>query len=147
MVSKEIIQGRMENIDFMRRTGIQVVAIERGYGRAVMPLKGNENHVASMYIGALTTLAEAGAAVCVSTFLDFDKYFPVVRNIDVDFLKPAMSDVSAEYRLDDVQIEETNQMLSATGRGEYLADFPLLDTTGLEVARARVTITLLSRRD
>jgi len=70
---KNIIQERLENIAFMRRTGMQVMEASRGFGSTLMPLAGNENHVGGMYMGALTTLAEAGAAVSVSTFLDVER--------------------------------------------------------------------------
>jgi hypothetical protein len=146
-VTRKVVQSRMEGIAFMARTGIYADEVSRGFGRAVMPLSGNENHVGSMYIGALSVLAEAGAAICGSTFIDYERYFPVVRNMQLEFLKPARSSVSAEYRLAENRIAELLSSLDANGRAEYTAELPMLDEAGVTVARASATITILQRRD
>lgn len=146
-VTRDVVQGRMDSIGFMARTGIRAEAVSPGYGKAIMPLAGNENHVGSMYIGALSVLAEAGAAICGSTIIDYDRYFPIVRNIKLKFLKPANSNVSAEYRLDDTKIAALRYQLEQDGRAEYTAEMPLLDQRGLTVATASATITILERRD
>ena len=143
---KEIIQGRLENIAFMQRTGMQVVEARRGYGKVVMPLAGNENHIGAMYMGALSTLAEAGAATSVSTFVDFERYFPVITRIEIDFLKPALSDVSAEYGLTEEQIDALNAELEQAGRCTYVAELPLVDDRGQVSAQAKVTVKVLSHQ-
>ncbi len=104
-VTREVVQQRMESIEFMRRTGIRADEVSYGFGRAVLPLKGNDNHFKSMYMGAYGVLAEAGAATCVSTLFDFEKHFPVVRSIQMDFLRPAYTDLSSEYRLQQSEID------------------------------------------
>ena len=141
---ENLIQGQMDNIAFMRRTGIQAVEVSRGYGKSRMPLAGNENHVGAMYMGALATLAEAGAAVAISTVLDFERYFPVITRMDLEFLKPALTDVTAEYRLDEQRIAELHAELEAKTRCEYTADVPLTDDAGQIVATAKVTVKVLS---
>ena len=146
-VTLEVVQSRMNSIEFMRRTGVVAEEVSYGFGRARMPLKGNENHVGGMYIGALSVLAEAGAAICGSTMTDFDRFFPVVRNMNLSFLKPAYSDVTAEYRLSDLEQKELLGALEETGRAEYTASLDLLDEAGVVVATAESTITILTRRD
>ena len=134
----------MDNIAFMQRTGIRAMEVERGFGKSLMPLAGNENHVGAMYMGALSTLAEAGAAVAISTVLDFEKYFPVITRLDLQFLKPATSDVTAEYRLTEERIAELHAELAANGRCAYTAEMPLEDAGSQVVARALVTVKVLS---
>jgi acyl-coenzyme A thioesterase PaaI-like protein len=141
-----MIQRQMDSIPFMQRTGVRAVEVSRGFGRSLMPLAGNENHVGSMYMGALTTLAEAGAAVAISTVLDFERYFPVITRVDVEFLKPAMSDVTAEYRLSEQRIAELHTELEAHGRCAYTAELPLQDMNGQTVANATLTVKVLSHR-
>jgi len=145
-VTREVVQGRMDSIEFMARTGIRAEAVRPGYGKAVMPLAGNENHVGSMYIGALSVLAEAGAAICGSTIIDYERYFPIVRNMNLEFLRPANSNVSAEYLLDDTEIANLQDELEQGGRAEYTARLSLLDEEGTKVATASATITILERR-
>lgn len=145
-VTREIVQQRMESIEFMRRTGIRADEVSYGFGRAVLPLKGNDNHFNSMYMGAYGVLAEAGAATCVSTIIDFEQFFPVVRSIQMDFLRPAYTDLSAEYRLPQSEIDRILEELAQHGRSEYIADIELIDTEGTVCSKASVTITLLSWR-
>ena len=142
----ETIQANASAIPFIARAGLRVLEVRRGYGRAVIPLAGNENHVGSMYMGALATLAEAGAAVSVSTVLDFERFFPVITRLELDFLKPAMSDVSADYSLSEAQISDLLEELEANTRCEYVAEVPMTDEEGLLVARAHVTVKVLSHR-
>ena len=141
-----IIQGRINAIAFMQRTGVKVLEVRRGYGRVVMPLAGNENHINSLYIGAFSVLAEAGSVIPASSFLDAEKYYPVVKKMDLDFIKPACSDVYATYELSGEQITALEAGLEAQGKAEYIADLPLTDEDGQVVARARATIKLLSHR-
>ena len=50
-------------IPFAGRAGFVVEVIGEGYLRARIPLKGNRNHMGSMYAGALFTLAEIPGGV------------------------------------------------------------------------------------
>jgi hypothetical protein len=145
-IDTETIQGRINAIAFMRRSGVRVLEVRRGYGRAVMPLAGNENHINSMYIAAFSVLAEAGAVIPGSSFLDAEKYYPVVKKMDLDFLKPAFSDVFAAHELAGPQIEALEADLQAMGKAEYIADLSLVDEGGQVVAKAAVTVKLLSHR-
>ena len=143
---ENLIQQQMDNIAFMQRTGIRAVEVTPGYGKSLMPLAGNENHVGAMYMGALSTLAEAGAAVAISTVLDFERYFPVITRLDVEFLKPATTDVTAAYRLSEETIAALHAELDARGRCEYTAEVPMEDETGQTVAVATVTVKVLSHQ-
>ena len=47
-----------EKIDFVKRSGLKAEVLEPGRVCLRMPLQGNQNHIGSMYAGALFTLAE-----------------------------------------------------------------------------------------
>ena len=58
-----------------------------------------------MYTGALFTLAEIpGGAIILSAF-DMKKYFPTLAKSEIKFVKPATTDVTAELRLSESQLE------------------------------------------
>lgn len=140
----ETVQTEKYRIPFVERTGMRPLEKRDGYVNMLMPLAGNENHVGVMYMGAFTVLAEAAAATPAIDFLDKKRYFPIVKDLYVDFRKPAASDVSAEYSLDAEMIATLQADLERKGSAGYLAEFPLKDTYGINVAEARVTIKLLS---
>lgn len=131
-------------VEFVERTGLDRLETGRGYARLRMPLAGNENHVDVMYLGAFTVLAEAAAAIPGISILDTERFFPIVKDIRVDFHRPAASDVFAAYRLEEGQIDALLADLERKGSATYLAEFPMHDAEGLHVATGRVTMKLLS---
>lgn len=131
-------------VEFVERTGLDRLETGRGYAKLRMPLAGNENHVDVMYMGAFTVLAEAVAAIPGISFLDTARFFPILKDIYVNFHRPAASDVFAEYRLSEDQIRALLIDLEEKGRATYIAEFPMHDADGTHVATGRVTVKLLS---
>ncbi|WP_164089219.1 PaaI family thioesterase [Sphingorhabdus sp. YGSMI21] len=132
------------NVPFVERTGLRYLEDSYGYARLLMPLAGNENHVGVLYMGAYTVLAEAVAALPGISFLDTERHFPILKDIYVDFHSPAASDVTAEYRLSDEEIEGLLADLERKGSATYIAEFPMHDADGAHVATGKVTVKLLS---
>jgi acyl-coenzyme A thioesterase PaaI-like protein len=121
---------------FVERMGVRLDAIEPGYCRMTAPLEGNGNHIGTMYAGALFTLAELpGGAVFLSTF-DASRYYPIVKGMDIRFLKPARTDVSVEVRISTEQVTEIEAAAAAAGKADYSWDCELVDTDGVVVARS-----------
>lgn len=131
-------------VEFVERTGLKRLEESHGYANLLMPLAGNENHVGVLYMGAYTVLAEAVAAIPGISLIDPARFFPILKDIYVDFHKPAASDVTAEYRLDEGQIEQLLADLERKGSAGYIAEFPMHDADGIHVATGRVTVKLLS---
>lgn len=131
-------------VEFVERTGMRRLEQRRGFARLLMPLAGNENHVDVMYLGAYTVLAEAVAAVPGISILDTSRYFPIIKDIYVDFHRSAASDVTAEYGLTDQEIEGLLADLDRKGSAGYQAEFPMHDADGTHVATGRVTVKLLT---
>jgi len=131
-------------VEFVERTGMKRLKESRGHARLLMPLAGNENHVGVLYMGAYTVLAEAVAAIPGISILDTVRFFPILKDIYVDFHKPAASDITAEFTLDEEQIEDLLADLERKGSAGYVAEFPMHDTGGVHVATGRVTVKLLS---
>ena len=138
------VQKGSYRVEFVERTGLKRLEQGRGYAKLVMPLAGNENHVGVMYMGAFTVLAEAVAAIPGISVLDTERFFPIIKDLYVDFHKPAASDVTAEYRLDEDALEGLLADLEDKGSAGYVAEFPMLDENGVHVATGRVTVKLLS---
>ncbi len=131
-------------VAFVERTGLKAIAEGRGHANLLMPLAGNENHVGVLYMGAYTVLAEAVAALPGISLLDVERHFPILKEIYVDFHKPAASDVTAEYRLSEQVIETLLADLERKGSATYIAEFPMHDAEDTHVATGRVTVKLLT---
>lgn len=131
-------------VEFVERTGLELVDTGRGHARYRMPLAGNENHVGVLYMGAFTVLAEATAAIPGISILDTARFYPIIKDIAVAFHKMAASDVFAEFRLDEPALQALIADLERKGSATYLAEFPMHDAGGIHVATGKVTVKLLS---
>lgn len=107
-------------VPFAVRNGFRVELMERGYIRASIPLKGNRNHVGTLYAGAMFVLAEIPGGVLALFDLGSD-YVPILTELTMRYDKLARSDLSVEFRLD----EEERQRLMSTADQEGKAYFTL----------------------
>lgn len=123
-----------QGIAFVQRAGLVVEALERGRVVCRMPFAGNGNHIGTMYAGALFTLAEIpGGALFLSSF-DTRRYYPVVKALDLKFLKPAKGDIRVEARLDEARIAAIEAEAASAGKAEFRLDLELRDAAGTVVA-------------
>lgn len=140
----EIADKPVYRVPFVERTGMQRIEERRGHSKLLMPLAANANHVDVMYLGAFCVLAEAVAAGPGISILDTARFFPIIKDIAVDFHRMAASDVSAEYTLSEEEIDRLIAELETKGSATYAAEVPMHDADGVLVATGRVTVKLLS---
>ena len=123
-----------KGIPFAGRTEVEVLELEPGYVKMRMPLEPNINHVGTMYAGALFTLAELpGGAIFLSTF-DASKFFPLIKGMEIKFLKPATTDIVVEVRLSPEQAKTIQDEANTHGKANYGWDCELKDDDGQVVA-------------
>jgi hypothetical protein len=135
---------RTYRVPMVERTGMRRLHESRGHSKLLMPLEGNANHVDVMYLGAFCILAEAAAAGPGISILDTARFFPIVKDIAVDFHRMAASDVTGEFSLGEDEIAGLLADLERKGSASYAAQVPMHDADGALVATGRVTIKLLS---
>jgi acyl-coenzyme A thioesterase PaaI-like protein len=133
-VAKKMLEG---GIKFVANSGLRVVELRRGYVKCLMPFTGNGNHIGTMYAGALFTLAEIpGGALFLSSF-DASKFYPIVKELDLRFLKPAKGDVTVEIALDDIHIASLSAQAAEKGKAEFILEGQLKAADGSIVAQSR----------
>lgn len=126
-----------QGIKFVERSGLRVLELRRGAVKVLMPFKDNGNHIGTMYAGALFTGAEIpGGALFLSSF-DTARYFPIVKEMTLKFLKPARSDVSVEISLNETRIAELQDLADREGKAEFVLEGELKDAAGVVVAVSR----------
>lgn len=119
-----------QGIAFVGRTGVKVLAMERGHVKMTMPLEPNLNHVGTMYAGALFTLAELpGGAIFLTTF-DVGKFYPIIKGMDIKFVKPATTDVTVEVHLDLNEAAKIQEKANEAGKADYDWECELKDANG-----------------
>lgn len=119
-----------EGIAFVARSKVKVLAMEPGYVKMLMPLEPNLNHVGTMYAGALFTLAELpGGAIFLTTF-DVGRFYPIIKGMEIKFVKPATTDVTVEVKLDLDEAAKIQAAANEAGKADYDWDCEVKDADG-----------------
>lgn len=137
--AEKLTRGNWDTIPFLERTGIVVDHAERGLVRLRMPFEPNVNHVGMMYAGALFTLAEVPGGTIFLTSFDAKKYYPIVKDLQIRFRRPATTDITVEVRISDDEIARITAEADANGKADYGWECELKDETGEVVAISRNT--------
>jgi acyl-coenzyme A thioesterase PaaI-like protein len=131
-VAAEYIEKGVEGI---RRTGIQVLAMRDRYVKILMPLEGNVNHVGIMYAGSLFTIGECMGGAIYGAAFDVQRFFPIVKEVTIQFRRPAVTDVTLELEMSEEEANKIQQEAEEAGKADFTLDLELKDTAGETVCR------------
>ena len=130
-------KGLWATIPFLERTGIVVEHAERGFVRLRMPFEPNVNHVGMMYAGALFTLAEVPGGALFTTTFDGKRFYPLVKDLQIRFRRPATTDITVEVRMTDEEAERIAVEADREGKADYSWESDLIDARGEVVALSK----------
>lgn len=123
-----------DKIAFVKRMNLKAEVLEPGFVRLRVPLAGNENHLGSMYAGALFTLAEIPGGALFLTSFDASKFYPIIKEMNLRFRRPATGDIVVEARLSAEEIQRLQTEAQANGKADYTLQLQLMDSSGEIVA-------------
>lgn len=134
----DMMNGAMSStIPTAHQMGVRVVEACRGYAAATVPAEGNGNHFGVVYAGVQFTVAEIlGGVIALSTF-DSARYFPLVKNVDIQFVGMARSELRAEASLDDETIARVEAEAAEHGKADFTLEAVVTDADGKTVATTR----------
>lgn len=121
------------SIPFATRNGFSVEEVRPGFVRARIKLKGNKNHFGSLYAGAYFLVAEIPGGV-LSLFDLGPAYTPILKEMTLQFLAPANSDVTVEFTLAPETLAAIKTEADTTGRAAFTLEGHLYDREGQHVA-------------
>lgn len=108
-------------VEGIKRTGMKVLALRDRYAKIMMPLEGNINHIGTMYAGSLFILGEFSGGILHGVSFDYNKFFPIVREVTIRFQRAAKTDITLEVALS----KETAAQIQETAEREGKCDFGL----------------------
>ncbi len=121
-------------IGIVKKMGLKVLSMKSGYVKLQMPFKENVNHVGTMYAGSLFTLGEfMGGAIFISSF-DMNKYYPIVKEVQIRYRRPALTDITLELAMSEDQIKQITATLEEKGKVDFPLELQLTDAGGEVVA-------------
>jgi thioesterase domain-containing protein len=117
-------------IGIVKKMGLKVLAMKDGYVKLQMPIKENVNHVGTMYAGSLFTLGEImGGAIFVACF-DMNKYYPIVKDVQIRYRRPALTDITVELSMSGEQVRQLTAALEEKGKADFPLELQLIDAGG-----------------
>ena len=123
--------------DFVERMGLRVIELEPRSVKLSVPLEGNENHIGTMYAGALFTIAEIpGGALFLTTF-DVSRFYPVIKEMTIRFIKPVKTDVTIRMVMSVSEAKRIVSEAEKNGKAEYVLEGEIKDTNEEVVAVSR----------
>lgn len=134
-----------EQIAFVQRSNLKAEVLEVGHVRLRMPLEGNQNHIGSMYAGALFTLAEIPGGALFLTSFDAQRFYPIIKEMNLRFRRPATGDIWVEARLTAEEILQLQKQATELGKAEYVLQLQLTDESGEVVVESRGLYQLRAR--
>jgi thioesterase domain-containing protein len=121
-------------IGIVSQMGLKVVDMKERYVKLLMPLTKNINHIGTMYAGSLFTLGEImGGAIFVAS-MDINKYFPLVKEVQIRYRRPATTDITVETSFSEDQIKNIVSVLNEKGKSDVPLELNLIDAHGEVVA-------------
>jgi acyl-CoA thioesterase FadM len=83
-----------------------------------------------MYAGSLFTLGEImGGAIFVAS-MDINKYFPLVKEVQIRYRRPATTDITVETSFSEDQIRNIVAVLEEKGKSDVPLELNLIDAHG-----------------
>jgi thioesterase domain-containing protein len=122
--------------------GMEALEVAEGRVAARVPVGPNANHFGAMYAGSLFSVAEVLGGLIANTSFPLDGFVPLVKRVDISFLRPATTAVVARAELSPAEVDRIRTEAVADGKAEYLLRAEVTDEAGTVVARTEGTYQL-----
>ena len=114
--------------------GLEVLEVTPHSAAASIPPAPNANHFGAMYAGSLFSVAEVLGGL-MAGFMDVPGGVPLVRRLEIDFLRPATTAVTARTTLSEDEFVRVQAEAVANGKSNYELICEVTDEAGTVVAR------------
>jgi len=115
--------------------GLEVIEASPGRAAARIPTGPNVNHFGALYAGSLFSVAEMlGGAISNASF-DVPGGVPLVKRVEIDFLRPALTAVSASTELSADEVARVQAEATANGKANFELLTEVTDEEGTVVAK------------
>lgn len=130
----ELTAGVHAMIPIMGAMGVRVVDARRGHAAAEIPAGPNVNHFGVMYAGSLFTAGEMLGGILGFNTFDLEGFVPLVKSLEIKFLKPATGTIRATTSVDEAEIARIEGEARESGKAEFVLRAELTDEAGMVVA-------------
>jgi acyl-coenzyme A thioesterase PaaI-like protein len=122
---------------------LRVESIKNGLYRASIPLSANvQNHLKIFHAGPIWMAAEFLGGLLVLDNVDATRHQPVVAGLKIEFMRPALSDIIAETKFSNEQVDAMRRSLDTAGRFDFTTHIVVRDANTTIVAEAEGKYTV-----
>lgn len=133
-MSAEMTAYVHQAIPILGAMGLEVTEAGDGKAAARIPLEPNRNHFGVIYAGSLFTVAEMLGGAIGFTALALDGFVPLVKSLEIKFLRPAATSVTASTSLTPDEVERVRAEAQANGKADFELVCDVVDDNGVVVA-------------
>ena len=131
----ELTAGVHALVPILGAMGLEVVESGPGVAAAKLPAGPNVNHFGVSYAGSLFSVAEMLGGLMGGSSFDVPGAVPLVKRLEIDFTRPATTDVVARTTLSDDEIARVQAEASEQGKANFELQAEVTDESGTVVAR------------
>lgn len=135
----EMTAGVRQLIPLFDYMGLEVLEAGDGRAAARIPSGPNGNHFGVIYAGALYSVAEMLGGIIGTTSIALDGFIPIVKDMQIRFLRPATTAVTAATSITPDELERVKAEALETGKAEYVLTTDVIDENGVVVASTSAT--------
>lgn len=122
---RDLADKAVNMVEGIRRTGIRILELRDRYTKVLMPMEGNGNHIGIMYAGSLFTLGEFIGGILPAVSMDLTRFFPIVKEVKIKYLRPAMTDVTLVAEFSREQADLIQKTADDNGKADFTLDLEL----------------------
>ncbi|MBI9090683.1 MAG: YiiD C-terminal domain-containing protein [Desulfobacterium sp.] len=132
------------SIGFLKRMGMKVLVMAPNHVEVMAPIAGNENHLGTIYAGALFSIAEVPGGVLFYTTFDANRFYPIVKDVRIRFLKPVTTDVTVAMSMTPAEARRITLEAEEKGKADFQMETEVKNTQG-EVVAATTSLYQIRR--
>lgn len=117
--------------------GLEVLSARDGVYRCYVPYReSNMNHIQTIHAGIQWSAAEVVGGVLIMSLFEGVPVFAVVKDVSIEFKRPAKSAIIAEALFDAARAEQVRSDFDRLGEAEFHLRVLVLSEEGVEIAGA-----------
>jgi acyl-coenzyme A thioesterase PaaI-like protein len=133
----ELTAGVHALVPILGAMGLEVIESAPGRAAARIPTGPNVNHFGVSYAGSLFSVAEMLGGLIGGSSFSVPGAIPIVKRLEIDFLKPATTAVISRTTLAEAEIARVQEEAERAGKSNFELVTDVTDENGVVVARTR----------
>lgn len=127
---REQVQVLQSIVKIIEKMGIRIVEMRDRHAKVLLPIEPNVNHIGMIYAGSLFSVGEYIAGPIFVASFDYIRFYPVVKAINIQYRRPATTDVTVEVTLGQAEVDAIQCEAEANGKADWKMDLEVKNEAG-----------------